>query len=299
MELVLEDLPQHGLWLIGPSSPQYDQYLSEILHRREEGVGRGRVARAGRPIDESQRAGSAILVNGSGKDIAAVALMWRYERDGPFSSSRVVSQGMHGCPSLLLPFGLVEQDRESLYYWLTIMAGSKRYVGPGPLVGDNRDVHPAVPGGMMGEVAVGDHRGKHPPDWRELRSITLSLDGVFFADAEFVGPDRSGNWVRVTREAEVHRTTGRLVHEGLQSGDRPEDIFARVSAPDKDDLEPGAPPEQIYGPRITMAEQSPRSYTRRDEARMLSMYRQHFGDEKTIERLASWHGAVLPDFRRL
>jgi len=37
--------------------------------------------------------------------------------------------------------------------------------------------------------------------WTGVNSITLILDGVFFSDGEFVGPNQFGLWERITSEA--------------------------------------------------------------------------------------------------
>lgn len=263
MELVLEDLGLDGIWLIGPNSKYFDQWLAEILSRAGDEAA---------VVDAAERPGAAILVNGSGKDIAAWTLIWRFEKNNGTESSRTFSHGIAICPSLLLPFGLQESEVKTAHRRMTILAGSKRYVGGGRMLGDNRDVLPD--GG-----AAGDRAARHPVDWSAMRRTTLSLDGVFFTDGEFVGPDRAGSWTRVTTEAEIHAETARMVRAAMARGEAAGAILDRLCAA----------PVRVSGDG---------RYTRHDEARMVESYRRHTGDEETLARLAAWDGAAVPAFRR-
>lgn len=293
MELLIEDLGQHGLWLIGPGSKYYDQWLEEILQR---GKDRGSVSAPLAGIDKAERPASAILVNGSGKDIAAWTMIWRFQRKSGPGSVSTASHGIGVCPSLLLPFGLTEADLLLIGYRMTILAGSKRYVGGGRVLGDNRDVRPPEARGAMGEGFPLERAQRHSMDWNEMRSATLTLDGVFFTDGEFVGHDEAGSYSRVITEAAVHAETARMVREGLERGETAGEILERVCQTGGD----GVPEHPVAGGAVgTLSVQIQRShYTRRDEARMVEMYRRHEGDVQTLRRLAAWDGAVLPEFRR-
>ena len=280
MELVIEDLGLDGIWLIGPNSRYFDQWLGEILDRTGD---------APAHVDAAERPAAAILVNGSGKDIAAWTLIWRFEKTNGTSSHRTHSHGIAICPSLLLPFGLQESDLRTIHHRMTIMAGSKRYVGGGRVVGDNRDVQMDGTPGLPHER---DRGRRHPVDWREVRRATLSLDGVFFTDGEFLGPDEAGSWSRVTSEAAVHAETARMACDGIARGEPANVILDAICAAVAD--EPADQPKA--GLRIGLRNKF--RYTRQDEARMVETYRRHTGDEETLARLAKWQGVALPEFRR-
>jgi hypothetical protein len=296
MELLLEDLPQQGLWLIGPSSPHFDTWLAEIRSRQ-----------AGLPavpddfIDESEKPGSAIWVNGSGKDVAAWSLIWRFEDLNGRITSRTVSTGGTATPSLLHPFGLSEEYRRKLSYSSVILAGSKRWVGGGRVVGSNADVRQPAEEERSGGMIFGFGRGgDYRMDWSLLRRTTIVLDGVFFVDGTFAGPDRAGLWVRMVRTAEVTAELARIAYEGRARGDSPQLLYSLLAKAAKGPVEAGTPPPPPTRPASTGAVVGDAvDEVHRSLGAMIGLMRQHSGDEAALDRLASWHGTVLPDFRRL
>jgi len=69
------------------------------------------------------------------------------------------------------------------------------------MVGDNTDVRGPKPdevwkGGCISGIGGGGYNPGLP-----IKSVTLILDGVFFLDGGFAGPNRSGLWEQVTKEA--------------------------------------------------------------------------------------------------
>jgi hypothetical protein len=107
-------------------------------------------------------------------------------------------------------------------------------------VGDNSDVRPPRPdevwtGGVIGAGSGGRHsRGP-------LRKASLTLDGVFFDDGGFAGPDREGLWDRVVLDVEAHAALARMARE---EGTFARKIFAAietVTGPGSD-RPPGPPP---------------------------------------------------------
>lgn len=298
MELLLEDLPQHGLWLIGPSSPYYDQWLAEILHRGRDRGPDWAASSSEESGYDSARPGSAILVNGSGQDIAAISFFWRFERTDLIQSTRIGAKGMGMVPDLLLPFGLGATELAHLRDNFSIKAGSKRYVGAGRIVGDNSDVAPAPVSGWLGSVTREDRIDRHPVDWSTIRSTTLSLDGVFFLDGGFVGPDQAGMWAKTTGAARIHTELARLAFEGRARGDSAAEIFGRLSEATSAPVDPLSPPPPS-SPHIRIGFQATARPEFVEAAHRVAMMRQYYGDDATLDRLASWHGTVLPDFRRL
>jgi hypothetical protein len=220
MDFLCEDLPQHGVLLVAPTSVEYDSLLADIQRRQEH------------PVDdpppmwkqllprvlEQDRATSAILLNRNSKAIAGVQAVWTFETASGRSYRH--STGMLQ-PQLLLGQG---QLSEHLTYWQTILPGSKRYVSESGMVGDNTDVRPpsreesrsgmgAVGGGVRGG------RGRGGPVQREpLKQVTLTLDGVFFLDGEFAGPNREMLFERTVAQAEARRLVERIAREGSAAG---------------------------------------------------------------------------------
>ena len=151
MEFYCEDLPQHGVVLIPPSSPEYDPLLADIRRRLNNPV------EGSPPIPDSMRAQisdedaevSAILLNRSQNGIAAIYQVWTFEEANGRKYSSSIGAGSN--PSLLLPFGIPEKSLKLYGYWHVILPGSKRYLNAnGEQVGDNTDVRPPAARGLDG-----------------------------------------------------------------------------------------------------------------------------------------------------
>lgn len=125
MEFLCEDLPQHGLVLVPPSSPEYDPLLAEIQRRLDQPPdGAPPIPEEFRPrISDADRPTSAILLNRSPKTIAAMQAVWRFVTVTGRSYRH--SRGMLSAQSLLLPFGRSEDLLKLFGYWHTILPGSK------------------------------------------------------------------------------------------------------------------------------------------------------------------------------
>jgi hypothetical protein len=298
MEFRCEDLRDFGLELVPPSSPDYDPLLADIQRRIKY------------PPEKWPL--SAILLNRSEKSIAAMEVVWRYEDAG--GRAWTGSHTMIFARALLLPTFPQLSSMKRLTYWNTIMPGSKRYLAePGDsktrtgdfrsfgsyfMAGDNADVRPPEPGEILtsggGEIRGGGHGCVPPPD---LSLITLILDGVFFADGEFVGPDRFGLWELVTLETKSRLEVGRAAAEGRNCGVAAADILEEIgkmtgpaTARELRLPSPGPiTPEWVL--EIAQREQQRR-------AKEIEGHRRHNGDEGTVEWLESMAKTQLPDLRK-
>ena len=299
MTFLCEDLPKHGLVLVPPSSGDYGPLLDDIRRRMANPVD-------GSPpfpehllprIVPEERPTSAILLNRGSKTVAGLHVIWRFETETGRSYRQ--SQGMLSPNGVLLRFGRPDSNLALLGYWHTIFPGSKRYLGESGMVGDNTDVRlPAGDekwgGGMIGARGGGGGNRREP-----LRQVTLGLDGVFFLDGEFVGPDTEHLFERTVADAEAHRIVGRIAREGHDHGRRPEDILAeieRVTGP--------APERPPMGMAFRNAGASPEDFLRsalQTIAFNLGMRRrfpQAPSEEQTVLSVMTWSEAVVPRFRK-
>jgi hypothetical protein len=233
IEFICEDLGSVGLSLVPPSLPEYapllaqikdliekrpfdPPYLTGLLHQRYIGE-----------ILPEDRDTSAILLNRSGKTIAAIKLVWRFEEENSQSYVRSFTQI---ASSVLLPFeGPVKSlMTPTMYaYWQTILPGSKRYFGGGFPAGENTDVRPP----RADEVGpFSFSRRKRLPflDDTPVKRVTLALDGVMFDDGTFVGPNREHLWEQIVYDSEAHMQIARLARDGHDAGTPPERILTAI-----------------------------------------------------------------------
>jgi hypothetical protein len=298
MEFRCEDLPQHGVVLIPPTSPEYDPLLADIQRRIDQPV-------AGSPpplpepmrprISPENRDTSAILLNRSPKPIALIQQVWTFEdAAGRPSGSSSIGSGWN--PSVLLPFGLPEKTLALYGYWHVILPGSKRYLNAqGEQAGDNSDVRPPAGdeiwrGGIAGGRGGGGNRRSAP-----LAKVTLTLDGVFFADGGFAGPNRKFLWEQVVHTATAHAEVATIARQGHHDGAPAGQILAKIT-----DLT-GPVSERPPMP-VRPHEASPDSYRAASLGRIawqIDAQRKHLGDDATVILLLSWNDARPPHFHKL
>jgi len=218
MEYRCEGLSRYGVVLVPPSSPEYAGLLADIQKRLTNPV-------AGSPPQlrlEDPDEPTMILCNRSQTAIAAPSWIWKLEPEaGRPMGSRVSTASV---PSVLAPFGLEERIRKLYDYWHVILPGSKRGIRGNSLLGSNTDVRLPQPeeiwkGGWF-SVGAGSGRSQGP-----LKSVTLTLDGVFFLDGGFAGPDTLCSFDRLTADVNAHLQAGRLARDGHYRGLSAQDIF--------------------------------------------------------------------------
>ena len=296
MELRCEDLPQFGLVLVPPSAPEYDGLLADIQRRLDQPV-------AGSPPPLPRRRPqilaedwplSAILLNRSPWPIASIQQVWTFEE----VSGRTYSSSIGGVTgsSILLPFGLTESMLKLYGYWHVILPGSKRYFNSaGEQVGDNSDVRPPSPdetwkGGVV-SVRGGSMRQQAP-----MKSVTFTLDGVFFADGGFAGPNRRGLWEQVVSRAEGSLRAAEAVRRGHDDGLTPQQIFSEI---EKVLGPPGTRPPFPPPPHSGWMLDDYRRFENESIAFQIARNREAIGDERTLHTLLDWALAPLPRFHRL
>jgi hypothetical protein len=295
-----EDLPKHHLVLVPPASEGYDPLLSDIQRRLSDPIdGSPPLPEHLRPrISPEDRPTSAILLNRSSKAIAALQVVWRFETQTGRSYRH--SQGMLSPQGLLLRFGRSDDAQFKLYgYWHTILPGSKRYLGESGMVGDNTDVRPPAAdekwrGGIIGVTGRGGGNSRDP-----VRQVTLVLDGVFFLDGEFVGPNAERLFDQTVADAEAHLIVARIAREGHNKGQRPGEILAeieRATGP-----APKRPPMDLAYRNPGASQEEFRRAALQTVAFQLAMRRrlpQASDEEQTVFMVMAWNDTVLPHFRK-
>jgi hypothetical protein len=203
--------------------------------------------------------------------------------------------------TLLLPFGRSNDALLKLYrYWSTILPGSKRYLSESGMVGDNTDVRqPAEDEKWQGGRGGGS--GGSGGSSRELvRQITLALDGVFFLDGEFVGPNREKLFELTIADADAHRIVARIAQDSHNQGLLPRQTLAAIEkttgpAPERPPTNPA-----FLNPDATEAE------FRRAALQQIAFqlagrrrFPQLADEEQTVLMIMAWNDAVLPHFRKV
>lgn len=299
MEFFCEGLPQFGLVLLPPSSAAYNSSLADIQQRLKQPVdGSPPIPEQLRPrISEQDRPTSAILLNQSQKAIAGLQAAWLFETATGRSYRH--SRGMLSPQNLLLPFGIPEESLKLYRYWHTILPGSKRYLSESGMAGDNTDVRLPEPeekwrGGMGGAGSGGAGTSGR----EQVKQVTLVLDGVFFIDGEFVGPDRDKLYEQIVAQAEARMLVGKIARNGHNNGLSPKEIFAEIEKVTGPPAERPSIPPSVRNADATAEEF--RRWALQGLADQFAMQRNYPGyeDERAVYKIMGWTGIVLPTFRK-
>jgi hypothetical protein len=295
-----QDLKNAGVELVPVTSPDYDALFKDIQQRIDNPPAgpsipeRLRRMMFGR-ISPDKRSTSAILLNKSAKSIAATALVWRYEEEGgrryDHSFTNIFGR------AVLLPFSNPGPSTKVQAYWFTILPGSKRYLGEGEMAGDNTDVRLPGPDEIMtGGGGIGNGAGRS--QLRAIKSVTLILDGVFFTDGTFAGPNSLGLWETVTMEAKARSDVAKIARDGKDRGGTAGDILnqiGKLTGPPTG--RPPAPPSP--GPLDTDRVSSESQRAQQLLANEIERLRQSLGDQGTVDKLGAQADLALPEFRKI
>jgi hypothetical protein len=281
MALVCEDLARYGVVLVPPSTTEYFELLADIerrLQARPQGappLEEGAISR----ISEHDTSGSAILLNKADVAIASIAYIWAGIRT-------------------FLPGGWVDRRGRVHAYWNTIFPGSKRLMMcDGSWFGDNTDVRPPAAdelwrGGWTGIRSVSG------PDRR--KPTRLTLDGVFFVDGGFAGPNQLGSWEHAVSAAEARAACAALAREARSKGTPAADFFAQVqvlTGQTEEQRMPIPPPHHLgFAP---LDPEPIRKYERQMAGRSVLFMRKFLGDEAVVASVEAWADAPVPKFHKL
>lgn len=251
--LNIKDLPEHGLNIIAPSNPSFDELLTTQLRGRQNAV------------VEALRPFSILLRNTSKRTVIAFSLKWE----------------------LMRPDGkILTQTRDYITVWkLTGITGPDKgahlvrpnsaWVGvPSHITvsqaSDSDDNDNAV--GTTPELTK--YLSDLNKELSQLAGITISLDGAFFDDGTFVGPDNTGFFAKVKSLLDAKRDILIEVKQGLERGKSAHEVFSRIEeTAGEPTAEPNSQPSAA----------SHYKKNKKDTAAELLRIRSASGDEKAVE----------------
>lgn len=202
MAFICEDLAPYGIVLVSQSDEAFPKLLAEIARRpsqSSEGTPPVSGSAVARVLNHKD---CAILVNRAEVAIAHLAYVWSFQQQNGRITTSSRLPGTQ--PSLLLPFtmaGLPDRFDKIYRYWNTIFPGSKRLLTPGgECIGDNTDVStPAEDERWSGGTFGFSHLGRN----HDAEPLKLTIDGIFFVNGGFAGPNQLGSWDQLVAARDI------------------------------------------------------------------------------------------------
>ena len=218
IEITGKGLPAYGLTVVALNDPQYNDMMSDFL-----GDNPPELIKIAAPT-------AVFLINGSDRALVAYDLIYDFRAaDGKVSSNEYSPVFV---PALMdLPQSRLTKDQA-----LVILPGRARLISP-----------------LLGSAGVG--KGQAPPSFGDenvekhqkevimsaikstlawTSSVTITLDGAFFEDGSFVGPNASGFFERTRAIIDAQRDMLEwfigAVHKRERKGESRDMVFSELEA---------------------------------------------------------------------
>ncbi len=224
-------LPDKGLILIGPANPGFEEKAASVLNGRHDFT------------YESLKPYSVILQNNSHKAVVAYSVRWEYP--APKGQIGIWDQSF-GQGSRLLDGGKRKTNPSDDKRGLTIDPGEWKLITPKSYIGSESKVTSEALAADQGYrtylESVANRMGSS--------DLTVTLDGAFFEDGTFVGPDRVGYFDIFKADVTArHDLMARVVAAGKTGQGLAQvasEIDSSLPASRKNELHPGATPSDYY-----------------------------------------------------
>lgn len=177
----VKDLPERGLSIVSPSDAEYMELVSDLLEGKSD------------PIVETLAPYSIFLRNTANHAVVACLLKWEMVTPGG-KKLLWIREYTNFQP-------LMEQSISEVKEGLAIRSGSRWFFTPSSL-----RFH-QVPSTDDSRPEVIEQLNKTLTQLAHFASISVSLDGAFFDDGTFVGPDTTGFFARVEAMRNGRRDT--------------------------------------------------------------------------------------------
>lgn len=218
-------IPEYGLALIGPADSSFKNSLAAALGRSNS------------EISEEERMFSVFVRNSTGRSVIAYHLTWSLV---DASGKTVYHQRSFKDPLFLMENRTQGQNLEGY----SIGPKSERLISLVPLLTDIHHPGAGIGGGffegsssadtdslrrMLEERNTKQLANKLSKDQDHIVSVAVYLDGVFFDDGTFVGPDESQFFLKVKAQVDARHDLYERIQNMFSSEKPPEKILKYVT----------------------------------------------------------------------
>lgn len=256
----VNDLPEDGLVIIGPSHPAFDAEMAALLRGADEAL----TAQA-----MSFRHLYAFLRNDSVQEVVAYKLMWELtDADG-----RVRKKAS----SFLAPAKLLGEESPAGGITSGIKPGTSHPVAwdrvfDKMLLSDLNSPSGATILSRVGAIFAEQNAA--------VTGVTVSLDGAFFADGSFVGPDTDHTFEEVSGYVEAKHELARVAAAKKREGKSAREIVEHIKS---------AYPDAADARGVTTSPAGVKKFFMRQHVNELVSASNVMGDEQAVARVLFRH----------
>jgi hypothetical protein len=267
----VKDIPEHGLDLVTSADPAFPQLLSRYLNDNGK-----------KHLSETVPF-SAFLVNRGKKHVVAYVIKWEMRGINGQTTTQFSSYSQ---PGILLGYRVN----------IPTAPGQRHVISPGSL----RLFSPNAPIDPEGKSALGSVSAISPKEDLDysirpidrarsavprVTDITVSLDGAFFDDGQFVGPNTSHYFERIKAETDAKRD---LLAQMVEADKKPgglDQAFDALQTPVDEE------------PPLTYVEATPEAqyqYYAKAYSREIIEMKNAYGKEKAVAHIRALHSLRKP-----
>jgi len=278
-----KDLTEYGLTIVRPSDPEF------------ETVARASIKDLSKEELELLRPLSVGIKNNTSKAVVAHSVVWAgtthegatklynvtYANSEFFTDRDEFVRTVTGNLNMT-----IEPGKALLLTLVTLRRG-----GPGGGGGGSRDSQDTISNEQTSEnESLSSSLTALRSEIMSYADITVSIDGVFFEDGTFVGPDTLGFFDRMKGQVEAKRDLRNFISQSLASKKAESEIYEEIERLALLD---------VKGPsgQTTLAEH--KNYFTRFFAQLLLAQRQTYGDSPTLQKAVRSQSAPQPEITRL
>jgi hypothetical protein len=247
LQFNVKDLPETGLTIVTPASRDFDGAVKAQFGTNSAAV-------------EPLLPFSILIKNSGSRSVIAYTLKWELMR----GDGQTITQ-TRSYTTLWKLMGVEGDDRDGNI----IRPNSFTFATPA-----NIELSQVAKGAANGDPQLQAYVDNLKQELAAYTGVTVTLDGVFFDDGAFVGPDSTGYFLKVKELRDARRDLYLEVKQSLKQGKLPSQALQRVEEvtgePDVR-LTPTSTPDDYY-----------KKYKKEAASELLSI-RRASGDDKAVE----------------
>lgn len=200
IQFAAKGLPEQGLLAVLPSNPEHESLVATRFNR-------------GNPILEAIRPFSVVIKNLTGQSVVAYSLRWELLRD----DGRVLTQ-TRDYITLWKLMGVPGSDQDGN----TIKANSFVLVAP-----SNIDINQITDPNAASDPDLLVSLSNERTELTKYTNITITIEGAFFEDGTYVGPDDTGFFAKVDAVLNAKRDLYSEAAQIRTRGANPDRVFKK------------------------------------------------------------------------